>query len=113
MATRADCDGVRRDRAARSWSRPACLLRALSVAGRAEPPRLLLEGRPGSGTTTAVARLVDLLRRERFALTGFSRASFASWVSASVVLETLDGRYGVLAHVGARGGPRVGRYRCS
>ncbi|HEV8472853.1 MAG TPA: nucleoside-triphosphatase [Methylomirabilota bacterium] len=33
--------------------------------------RILLEGRPGSGKTTAVARLVDLLRAEGVAVSGF------------------------------------------
>jgi nucleoside-triphosphatase len=81
------------------------------VAGPTEPPRLLLEGRPGSGKTTAVARLVELLRRERFAVTGFlTREIRERGQRVGFALETLDGRRGMLAHVGARGGPRVGRY---
>jgi nucleoside-triphosphatase len=81
------------------------------VAASAEPPRLLLEGRPGSGKTTAVARLVALLRRERLAVTGFlTRELRERGERVGFTLETLDGRRGILAHVSVRGGPRVERY---
>jgi nucleoside-triphosphatase len=81
------------------------------VAGPAEPPRLLLEGRPGSGKTTAVARLVELLRGERLSVTGFlTRELRERGERVGFTLETLDGRRGMLAHVSVLGGPRVGRY---
>jgi nucleoside-triphosphatase len=81
------------------------------VAGRAAPPRLLLEGRPGSGKTSAVARLVELLRAEGLAVTGFlTRELRERGERVGFTLETLDGRRGMLAHVSVRGGPRVGRY---
>ena len=81
------------------------------MAGPAEPPRLLLEGRPGSGKTTAVTRLVELLRREELAVTGFlTRELRERGERVGFTLETLDGRRGMLAHVSVRGGPRVGRY---
>ncbi|WP_395297536.1 nucleoside-triphosphatase [Kitasatospora hibisci] len=71
--------------------------------------RILLEGRPGSGKTTAIRRLAALLRAgEAVGFTteeireGGARVGFA--------LETLAGRRGVLAHVGLPGPPRVGRY---
>ena len=81
------------------------------MAGPAEPPRLLLEGRPGSGKTTAVARLVELLLREGLAVTGFlTRELRERGERVGFTLETLDGRRGMLAHVSVRGGPRVGRY---
>jgi nucleoside-triphosphatase len=84
------------------------------VAGPAEPPRLLLEGRPGSGKTTAVARLVELLRSERLAVAGFlTRELRERGARVGFALETLDGRRGMLAHVGVRGGSRVGRYGVS
>jgi nucleoside-triphosphatase len=83
----------------------------LSVAGPAEPPRLLLEGRPGSGKTTAVARLVELLRTERLLVTGFlTRELRERGARVGFTIETLDGRRGMLAHVSIRSGPRVGRY---
>ncbi|MEV6211620.1 nucleoside-triphosphatase [Kitasatospora sp. NPDC051914] len=73
------------------------------------PTRILLEGRPGSGKTTAIRRLAALLRtREAVGFTteeireGGARVGFA--------LETLMGRRGVLARVGWPGPPRVGRY---
>jgi nucleoside-triphosphatase len=75
------------------------------------PPRILLEGRPGAGKTTAVARLAELLRGVGATVTGIlthevregsARVGFA--------LETLDGRRGTLARAGARGTLRVGRY---
>jgi nucleoside-triphosphatase len=81
------------------------------VAAPGEPPRLLLEGRPGSGKTTAAARLVELLHAEGFAVTGFlTRELRERGERVGFSLETLDGRRGMLAHVGVRGGPRVGRY---
>jgi nucleoside-triphosphatase len=80
----------------------------LSVPG--EPPRLLLEGRPGVGKTTALARVVELLRAEGGSVTGFlTRELREGGARVGFTLETLDGRRGVLAHVRVRG-PRVGRY---
>jgi nucleoside-triphosphatase len=77
----------------------------------AEPPRVLLEGRPGSGKTTAVARLVELLRADGASVTGFlTRELREGGARVGFALETLDGRRGTLAHVRFRGGPRVGRY---
>ncbi|MFE5585551.1 nucleoside-triphosphatase [Kitasatospora sp. NPDC056531] len=73
------------------------------------PTRILLEGRPGSGKTTAIRRLAALLRaRETVGFTteeirtGGARVGFA--------LETLSGERAVLAHVDLPGPPRVGRY---
>ncbi|MFF2144512.1 nucleoside-triphosphatase [Kitasatospora sp. NPDC058190] len=73
------------------------------------PTRILLEGRPGSGKTTAIRRLAALLRARETAgftteeiRTGGARVGFA--------LETLSGRRAVLAHVDLPGPPRVGRY---
>jgi nucleoside-triphosphatase len=77
-----------------------------------EPPRLLLEGRPGSGKTTAAARLVELVRADGVSVTGFlTRELREGGERVGFTLETLDGRRGMLAHVGIRGGVRVGRYR--
>ncbi|MFJ9841287.1 nucleoside-triphosphatase [Kitasatospora sp. NPDC101155] len=73
------------------------------------PTRILLEGRPGSGKTTAIRRLAALLRARETAgftteeiRTGGTRVGFA--------LETLSGERAVLAHVDLPGPPRVGRY---
>ncbi|GAA3368002.1 NTPase [Streptomyces sannanensis] len=73
------------------------------------PTRILIEGRPGVGKTTAVRRLATLLHtRDVIGFTteeireGGTRIGFA--------LETLDGRRAVLAHAGFPGPPRVGRY---
>jgi nucleoside-triphosphatase len=75
-----------------------------------EPPRLLLEGRPGAGKTTAVARVVELVRANGGSVTGFlSRELREGGERVGFTLETLDGRRGMLAHVNVRG-PRVGRY---
>ena len=76
----------------------------------AAPLRLLLEGRPGSGKTTAAVRLVELVRDE-MSVTGFlTRETREAGERVGFALETLDGRRGMLAHVGIRGGVRVGRY---
>jgi nucleoside-triphosphatase len=74
-------------------------------------PRLLLEGRPGSGKTTAVAGLVDLVRADGVSVSGFlTRELRAGGRRVGFTLETLDGRRGILAHVGIREKPRVGKY---
>jgi nucleoside-triphosphatase len=76
----------------------------------AAPFRLLLEGRPGSGKTTAAARLVELVR-PHFSVTGFlTRELREAGRRVGFTLETLDGRRGMLAHVSKRGGTRVGPY---
>jgi nucleoside-triphosphatase len=75
-----------------------------------EPPRLLLEGRPGAGKTTAAAQVVELLRADGASVTGFlTRELREGGRRVGFALETLDGRQGVLAHVRIHG-PRVGRY---
>jgi len=77
----------------------------------ADAPRLLLEGRPGSGKTTAAARVVELVQAEGVRVTGFlTRELREGDERVGFALETLDGRRGRLAHVRLRGGPRVGRY---
>jgi nucleoside-triphosphatase len=81
------------------------------MTGSGAPPRVLVEGRPGSGKTTAIVRLVDLLRGKRVAVTGFvTRELRERGERVGFALETLDGRRGRLAHVGVRGDLRVGRY---
>jgi nucleoside-triphosphatase len=75
------------------------------------PPRILLEGRPGAGKTTAVARVAEILRGRGVAVSGILTHELREG-SARVgfALETLDGRRGTLARVGVRGALRVGRY---
>ena len=76
-----------------------------------EPPRFLLEGRPGAGKTTAAARLVEMLRAEGVAVTGLLTRELRDGARrVGFALETLDGRQGMLAHVAVRGPTRVGRY---
>jgi nucleoside-triphosphatase len=73
------------------------------------PPHLLLTGPPGSGKTTVIRKVIELLAGVRMA--GFYTEEIrtqAGRVGFRVV--TLDGRTGRLATVNGRGGPRVGRY---
>jgi nucleoside-triphosphatase len=73
------------------------------------PTRILLEGRPGVGKTTAVRRLASLLRTR--APVGFTTEEIREGTArVGFALETLDGRRAVLAHVAFSGPPRVGRY---
>ena len=70
---------------------------------------LLVTGRPGSGKTTVVERVVASLPRG--AATGFfTREVRERGVRRGFTIETLDGLTAVLADVGGDG-PRVGRYR--
>jgi nucleoside-triphosphatase len=86
-------------------------IRALNVTGSGAPLLVLVEGRPGSGKTTAVTRLVELLRQEGVAISGFlTREVRERGRRVGFALETLDGRRGQLAHVGVRGDQRLGRY---
>ena len=73
--------------------------------------RVLIEGRPGSGKTTAVRRLVDLLRDDGMELAGFTTAELREGRRrVGFEVETLGGERGLLAHVDLPGPPRVGKY---
>ncbi|MFJ7590592.1 nucleoside-triphosphatase [Streptomyces sp. NPDC097617] len=73
------------------------------------PTRILLEGRPGAGKTTALRRLAALLPTR--AATGFTTEEIRqSGARVGFALETLAGRRQVLAHVDLPGPPRVGKY---
>ncbi|MFF4094030.1 nucleoside-triphosphatase [Streptomyces sp. NPDC001834] len=73
------------------------------------PTRILLEGRPGSGKTTAIRRLAALLHTRQ--ATGFTTQEIReNGARVGFALETLTGRRAVLAHVDLPGPPRVGRY---
>jgi len=80
----------------------------MEVKGSARAGNILLTGPPRVGKTTVVMRVVEMLGknadgfyteelRERGRRTGF-------------LLRSLDGQEGLLAHVGLRGRPSVGRY---
>jgi nucleoside-triphosphatase len=72
--------------------------------------RILIEGRPGSGKTTAARRVVLLLTEQGARVTGFTTAEIRNNRSrVGFSIETVDGRTGVLAHVDFDG-PRVGKY---
>ncbi|WP_354644730.1 NTPase [Kitasatospora camelliae] len=73
------------------------------------PTRILIEGRPGTGKTTAARRLAGLLRSRE--VTGFTTAEIRQHgTRVGFALETLAGERAVLAHVDLPGPPRVGRY---
>ncbi|MFB8265697.1 nucleoside-triphosphatase [Streptomyces sp. NPDC055955] len=73
------------------------------------PTRILLEGRPGAGKTTALRRLAALLSTRP--VTGFTTEEIRqSGARVGFALETLAGRREVLAHVDLPGPPRVGKY---
>ncbi len=73
------------------------------------PTRILVEGRPGAGKTTAVRRLAALLRTR--GIVGFTTEEIRQrGTRVGFALETMTGRRAVLAHVDFPGPPRVGRY---
>ena len=72
---------------------------------------MLLEGRPGSGKTTVVERLVEALRADHVAVAGFlTRELRDGGRRVGFEVESLDGERAVLAHVELAGQPRVGKY---
>lgn len=73
------------------------------------PPRILLTGAPGSGKTTVVRAVVQLLAGVRAA--GFYTEEVRGRAGRTGFrVVGLDGSAGRLASVGSQGGPRVGRY---
>ncbi|MFE5110416.1 nucleoside-triphosphatase [Streptomyces sp. NPDC056663] len=73
------------------------------------PTRILLEGRPGVGKTTAIRRLAALLHGRD--IVGFTTEEIRQGdARVGFALETAAGRRAVLAHVGFPGPPKVGRY---
>ena len=73
--------------------------------------RILVEGRPGSGKTTVVARLAELLAERRVEVRGFVTHELRErGRRVGFEVETIDGENATLAHVGFPGPPRVGRY---
>jgi nucleoside-triphosphatase len=73
--------------------------------------RLLLEGRPGIGKTTAARRLLTLLQEVGLPVGGFTTAELrAGGRREGFLVEAASGAQARLAHVDLPGPPRVGRY---
>jgi nucleoside-triphosphatase len=73
--------------------------------------RFLLEGRPGSGKSTAAKRVADRLREDGVTVSGFVTQEIREGGRrVGFSIERLGGGRGVLAHVDRPGPPRVGRY---
>jgi nucleoside-triphosphatase len=73
--------------------------------------RVLLEGRPGAGKTTAVRRLAGLLRSAGVALAGFTTEELrVAGQRVGFAVEDISGTRAVLAHVDLPGSPSIGRY---
>jgi nucleoside-triphosphatase len=80
------------------------------LTGR-EPTKILLEGRPGSGKTTVVRRLVELLRTSRAEVAGFTTEEVRErGRRRGFAVESTEGKRAVLADVDLPGPPRVGKY---
>lgn len=85
--------------------------RAGGSAGPHRPPRILLRGRPGVGKTTVVARLAERLLAGGVPVAGFlTREVRAGAARRGFLVESFDGRKGVLADVRIPGPVRVGKY---
>jgi nucleoside-triphosphatase len=73
--------------------------------------RVLVEGPPGSGKTTVVARLADLLTERRIEVRGFVTHEVRErGRRVGFELVTLDGERLTLAHVTFAGPPRVSKH---
>jgi nucleoside-triphosphatase len=76
-----------------------------------EPVRILLEGRPGSGKTTIVRRLVGRLHHESISATGFTTKELrVRGRRVGFAVESLRGEGATLASVDFKGPVRVGKY---
>jgi nucleoside-triphosphatase len=76
------------------------------------PSRLLLEGRPGSGKTTAARAVTALLRQAGTEVAGIVTAEVRDGSRrVGFTIEDIRGGTSVLAHVDFDGPPRVDRYR--
>jgi nucleoside-triphosphatase len=81
------------------------------VAGPGSPARILLQGRPGSGKSTAARRLIELLAQRGVPVAGFVTEEIREGGQrVGFGIETVSGERGVLAHVEFGGPPRVGKY---
>lgn len=73
--------------------------------------RLLVEGRPGAGKTTAAVRLIAILRRRGIAVRGFTTEEIRQGGRrVGFAVTAAGGDRAMLAHVDLAGPPRVGRY---
>ena len=74
---------------------------------------LLLTGSPGIGKTTALLKVVELLRTEGYRVGGMiSREVRSSGIRVGFeILDLESSAHGWLAHVDQKTGPNVGRYR--
>ena len=73
--------------------------------------KVLVEGRPGSGKTTVVAGLAELLAQRGVEVRGFVTHELREGGRrVGFEVETVAGQRATLAHVGFSGPPRVGRY---
>lgn len=73
--------------------------------------RLLVEGRPGAGKTTAARRLVEILRGRGVPVQGFTTEEIREGGRrVGFAVNPVGGHRAVLAHANLGGPPRVGRY---
>jgi nucleoside-triphosphatase len=80
-------------------------------SGAIVPLKLLLEGRPGSGKTTAAASLAAVLRAHGVGVHGFLTHEIRErGRRVGFEIEAIGGSRATLAHVDLPGPPRVGKY---
>ena len=74
-------------------------------------PKILLEGRPGSGKTTVARRFLQLLQDDGIEVRGFTTEEIREkGRRVGFAVETARGERAVLAHVKFKGPVRVGKY---
>jgi len=73
---------------------------------------LLIQGKPRSGKSTLIQKVMDLLRQQRKVIGGISTPEIRAKTRIGFkIIDLMTMKEGILAHINQESGPRVSRYR--